>query len=121
MSSARRALPSLSCPVGRGTRGVRRGITRAPRTLLEGRPPVAREGLAMLLVEEIIGDVWHPRHLAREVTGSRGGLAALGEQPLNEGHSLERAMSLVGGRSQLEPGDRVGVRDATFEDRADHL
>src|SRR4030095_7270978 len=105
--------PSVRCTgrLGRATR----------RALVAPRPLVARKGLVVRPVEEILGGVRHSRHLAWEVPGIGGGVAADGVHPLDERHPVENTTALVEYRSAQQRGDGVGVRGAAVEYHADHF
>jgi hypothetical protein len=76
-------------------------LDRATRRLLVAlcachpRPLVARKGLVVRPVEEILGGVRHSRHLACEVPGISGSVAAHGVHPLDERHPVENTPALV--------------------------
>ena len=76
-------------------------LGRATRRLLVAlcachpRPLVARKGLVVRPVEEILGGVRHSRHLACEVPGISGSVAAHGVHPLDERHPVENTRALV--------------------------
>src|SRR6266511_684951 len=75
------------------SRASRRPLVARPQC--HPRPLLARKGLVVRPVEEILGGVRHSRHLAWEVPGIGGGVPAPGVTRLVEGTLVKIPLALV--------------------------
>jgi len=115
------ARPTVTRDSDSGHNGADPGDPNAGDPNRIGADTPAEPGVADLARDAVaFGRAWL-NLVAGEVAGFVGGDAALGVHPLDVRHAVKNARPFAGDHLEAQPGDRVGVREGAFLDRADDL